>query len=407
MSDGDYDSGGGSFGSGYSSGGGGEVTYEGWFQRLSKAFVSVLIGIVLFLVAFPVLFWNEGNAVRVAIGLGEGKKAVNDTTVDKVDPALNGKLVHVTGDTKVNGVLTDPIFGIEGKGVYLARKVQIYQLKEDIKEERKKKLGGGEEVIRTPSYGPVWTDHPIDSSKFMNEKNRKINNGSMPVENWDAWATKVDLGAYTLPDNLIHRISGQVPVTLPSTVPDKLSGSLSGPVKVADNRFYIGEDPSKPNFNDVRVEFVEIKPGTVSIVASQKDNTFEAWKPPSGADVLLMEMGSKSAGDMFKSAEAANEMMLWIFRIVGFLLMVFGISMVFKPLVVFGDVIPFVGNLLQFGANIFAFFIAIPLTLITIAIGWVFARPLVGIGLLLAAGAMIFGIVFLVRGRKKPALAKK
>jgi hypothetical protein len=41
--------------------------------------------------------------------------------------------------------------------------------------------------------------------------------------------------------------------------------------------------------------------------------------------------------------------------------------------------------------------VALPLTLITIAIGWVFYRPLLGIGLLVVAVALLGGAFFFVR----------
>ena len=46
-----------------------EITSESWFGRLASAIKGVLIGIVLFVIAFPLLWWNEGRAVRTAKGL--------------------------------------------------------------------------------------------------------------------------------------------------------------------------------------------------------------------------------------------------------------------------------------------------------------------------------------------------
>ena len=37
-----------------------EVTGQSWFSRLTGAITGVLIGIVLFLISFPLLWWNEG-----------------------------------------------------------------------------------------------------------------------------------------------------------------------------------------------------------------------------------------------------------------------------------------------------------------------------------------------------------
>ena len=45
-------------------------------------------------------------------------------------------------------------------------------------------------------------------------------------------------------------------------------------------------------------------------------------------------------------------------------------------------------------------FEALPLTLITIAIGWIFYRPLLGVALLVAAGAIFVGFYLLAKSRK-------
>ena len=53
-----------------------ETTSESWGSRLMSAIGGVLVGIVLFLVSFPLLFWNEGRAVRTAQSLEEGASNV-------------------------------------------------------------------------------------------------------------------------------------------------------------------------------------------------------------------------------------------------------------------------------------------------------------------------------------------
>ena len=64
---------------------------------------------------------------------------------------------------------------------------------------------------------------------------------------------------------------------------------------------------------------------------------------------------------------------------------------------------PFVGSLLNVGVMFLALAIAIPLSLLVIALAWLFYRPLLGIGLLLLAAAVIAGVVFFVRSRQNKA----
>ena len=89
-----------------------EVSEEGWFSRIGSSIKGILFGLVLFALAFPVLFWNEGRAVRRAQSLTEGKGAVVSVSSDKVDSANEGKLVHMWGLATTEGSLTDPKFAI-------------------------------------------------------------------------------------------------------------------------------------------------------------------------------------------------------------------------------------------------------------------------------------------------------
>ncbi len=52
-----------------------EVTSQSWWSRLGDSIKAVLVGIVMFLVSFPLLFWNEGRAVQTAKSQKEGAGA--------------------------------------------------------------------------------------------------------------------------------------------------------------------------------------------------------------------------------------------------------------------------------------------------------------------------------------------
>src|ERR1700678_565941 len=119
-----------------------EIEYTGMGSRLGKSCLGVVIGIVLFLISFPLLFWNEGRAVHRARTLAEGKAAGVDVSPDKVDEANEGKLVHVSGEATPAEppleTLTDPVFGVSAKALELKRTVEIYQWTETTKTEKKK-----------------------------------------------------------------------------------------------------------------------------------------------------------------------------------------------------------------------------------------------------------------------------
>jgi hypothetical protein len=86
-------------------------------------------------------------------------------------------------------------------------------------------------------------------------------------------------------------------------------------------------------------------------------------------------------------------------RVGGFFMMFFGICLLFSPIIALVSWIPLVGSLLGMGiaiaVGIFALVLAVILTSLTIAIAWLYYRPLFGACLL---GVVAVGILILVLG---------
>src|SRR5262249_46185674 len=143
-----------------------ETSSEGWLSRIGSAITGVLIGIVMAIAAFPLLFWNEGRAVRTAQSLAEGRGAVVTVSADKVDPGNERKLVPLTALAKPADTVADPALGVAVNALRLKRNVEMYQWNEKSKSETKNKLGGGTETVTTYSYEREWSTSLIDSSRF-------------------------------------------------------------------------------------------------------------------------------------------------------------------------------------------------------------------------------------------------
>ena len=115
--------------------------------------------------------------------------------------------------------------------------------------------------------------------------------------------------------------------------------------------------------------------------------------------------GTVSAADMVGKMQSENTMLTWILRGVGFVLMALGIGLVFGPLVALADVLPLLGDLFQMGIGLFAILVAGALSLVTIAVAWIVFRPLLGIGLLIVAAALLVGLKKLCGRKRQPAAA--
>lgn len=376
-----------------------EVSEEGWFSRIGSSIKGILFGIVIFALGFPVLFWNEGRAVRRAQTLAEGRGAVVSVAADKVDQANEGKLVHLSGMATTEDTLTDPDFQISAeKAIRLSRSVEMYQWVEKKETKTKKKAGGKKQKITTYTYAKEWSSSEVQSGNFK-EKGHD-NPGPLPYDN-DKWvAEKVSLGAFTLGSSLSSRIGGAKAISLTDADRAKLPSSMARRMQVNGSEFYMGKNPSSPEIGDVRISFKKVDPAQVTVVAVQTGDSFQPYVAKAGgSEIFECVMGEKTSDQMFDKMEADNTMMTWILRAIGFFMMLIGLNMIFRPLVVVADVLPFLGSMVEAGVGLLSFGIAAPLALITIAIGWIAYRPLLGIGILVVAGGIGFAIISKLRSK--------
>ena len=361
-----------------------KTTSQGWLSRLLESIKSVVVGAVLFLASFVVLFWNEGRAVQTAESLEEGAGIVQ--TVEATAPAAtyDGKLVHLTGEATTADTVADPRFGMRLSAIKLIREVEMYQWEEEKKSETRKKVGGGEETVTTYHYKKTWASRPIDSSDFE-EPVGHTNPGQFEFEDETFVAGNVTLGGFRLSEALVDKLTERVDVAPdPSALPSDLKAGMT----VSGGAFYKGQNPTAPQVGDLRITFKAVKPAVVSVIAKQAGDTFEPYQTKAGDRLLQLRYGTMSAAAMFEAAQRENTMLTWLLRFAGFLMMFFGLMMVFRPISVFGDVIPLVGTLLGAGIGVFAGLVSVVLSLVTIAVAWIFFRPLIGVLLLvLAVGA--------------------
>lgn len=379
-----------------------EVTTKSWGSRLMESIKGVLVGLLLFLAAFPVLFKNEGCSVKTAKGLEEGGKAAIHVEIDKVDPANNGKLVHMTGQAVTDETLTDPLFQVSDKGIRLSRNVEMYQWKEISESKTEKKMGGKEETTTTYRYEKDWSSTRIDSSKF---KKQGYNNPQMPYSSQSWQARLVNLGAFRLSPSLISQITDGEKISLDQAAFNKLPATVRTGAVLNDGGIYKGNNPSDPQIGDLRINFNIVKPQEVSILSRQQNATFEAYKTSQGTDIDRLMSGNRSIESMIAQMQDENRIRTWIIRLVGFLMMFIGMTMIFKPISTFGDVVPVVGSILSMGTGVIAFVIALFFSLLTIAIAWIVYRPLLGIILLLIGGGVFAGVWFYSRQKKAKAAA--
>jgi hypothetical protein len=393
-----------------------KVTTQGWFSRIGDSIKGILVGVVLFIAAFPLLWLNEGRSVKRYKALNEGEAVTVHVDSQAIDPAMEGKLVHTTGKAVTDEVLQDSQFPVSDTVLRLRRNVSMYQWVEETRTEKKKKVGGSEETITTYTYKQQWCDQLIDSTNFDKPQGHQ-NPVSMPFEDEEYQVSSASLGAFQLTPDQISRISTFQPKNLTADTP--IPQDIADRTVIVGNSFYVAatplvtkedklEDgtvkttlapPTAPQIGDVKVSF-EFVPNNIdiSLMYQQQGATFVPFQTKHGA-IAELRTGLHSQEEMYASARSANRMLTWILRILGLVIMYIGISTIFRPLSVLADVVPFIGTIVRTGTGIISFLIALVLSLLTIALAWLFYRPVLSIILLV----VIVGLILLIVKKCKKA----
>ena len=374
-----------------------EVTTTSWLQRLGQAIIGVLIGIAVVIGSAVLLFWNEGRAIKTAQGLTEGAGVVRSVSADRIDPDNDGKLLHVSGMLTAGGPVSDGDFALKVQGLRLLRQVEMYQWKEETHTESRTKLGGGEERTTTYSYVRTWSDQPIDSARFREPRGHT--NPAMTYRSRDALAAGTHLGAFAVPDSLVRGFGTPRPLAATETQANALQIRIDKPVRVIDGVLYAGRDPSQPVIGDMKVSFAEVPLQTASIVAAQAGSSLAPFPTRTGTTVELISAGAVPAVEMFKEAQEDNVTFTWVLRAVGAFLTFVGFALILRPLRVAADLIPFLGSLVGAGAGLVAMIFTAVLAPLVIALGWLWYRPLVAIGVLIVGAAAAYGLIMLARRR--------
>ncbi len=383
-----------------------EVEHEGYFSKLGNSFAGVCCGLILFIGAFPLLWWNEGRAVDMYQAINEGRKIVVEINSTLVDPVNEGKLVHLTGLAEPTQNLTDSDFGVEvTMKTRLTRGVEMYQWTEKVTSRKEDKLGGGTTTIKEYSYSKQWRSSLVDSSLFR--KPGYNNPATMPYTG-KTFYSDVIIGDFDLPESLVSSMSGDstsLGVQFnTSMIPADNILAQSKPESVYGQGFYFGT-PNSPQVGDTRVAFDGSSGGVVSIIAKQTGSTFAPYEATSGANLYRLAMGTLGPEEMFDNATAENKVVTWALRFVGALVMIIGISTILQPLAVAADIIPCVGDCIGAGIGIVATLIGLFLSLIVIGIAWVANRPII-LGVAVAGTALV-GLLVYNGFRKKSARSRE
>ncbi|MGB1248652.1 MAG: TMEM43 family protein [Chitinophagales bacterium] len=360
------------------------VSTQSYGSKLGDSFKGIIGGFFAIIIAIVLLWWNEGRAVQTAKSLEEGRGAVVSVAIDEVSSDNEGNLVHLSGMATTEDFLGDSQYGFGDTAIKIEKIVEMYQYKENKKEEKKDNVGGSTTTTTTYTYEEVWSEELINSSNF--EESWRDNPTSFDHKSEEWKASTVNVGAYELSDALINQMGGYVEYP----ISEEMIADSVYDFSLTNGMIYYGYDHKYPEIGDERIKYEIVYPQDVSVMAQQIGNSFQAYQTEAGDPLNMISTGIKSSEEMIAAAEAANSMMTWVLRFIGFFIMFAGFSAILKPLSVAGSVLPFLGNILGAGAGLIAGVLAFAISFIIIAIAWIFYRPILGIILLAVAVGSIF-----------------
>jgi hypothetical protein len=301
--------------------------------------------------------------------------------------------------------LRDPVFGVEAKALQLSRKVEMYQWKQASKSTTTERLGGSKETTTTYEYEKEWSEQ-LQSSKGFKNPAGHTNPASLPYKAETLAASDVTVGDYRIPQRIIASLDGTASALALdeksiAAAPTGSSGTGNVKPKLDQGDLYYGGNPADPRVGDVRVRFASMGLSEISVIGRQSGKTIEPYPTQAGRNLEMARVGAFDADVMFAGAMRSNTVMTWVLRVGGFLIMFIGSSMIFKPLVMVGKFVPFIGGIIGAGTGLLAFGLSSVASLATIALAWFVYRPMLSIALLVL-GAVV-GAFVLTRGRAKTA----
>lgn len=388
------------------------TTSRGYGSRLIGSIKGIGIGFLLFIVSFGVLFWNEG---RVDLSkVAEDAIAVSsEASADRSQ--AQGKLISTVGALTSDEKISDGVFLNPGPYLKVTRKVEMYAWKEETSEVTKTKLGGSTETETTYDYVKEWTSSPQNSNNFKFPADHT--NPQIQYKNETEVVNSAKLGGLTINANGLD---------LPAASPLALSNEL---LNLPENTELIGTDyvfiPTQialndlvedkefdedetfvssfnnPTVGDTRISYRVLSSGTegtlFGLLDGDKISTFRDKN-----DNIIFRFFLTDAGGALDTLHKEYKTALWLFRLLGFLMMWIGLAMILGPLSVLLDVIPFLGSLSRSAVKMITFLVALVLSFITIVISAILHSIMALLVIIILAGGV--AAYFIIQARAKSQL---
>ena len=369
-----------------------EITTKSWGSRILNSIKGVLIGFLMFIISFGVLYWNEGRVDVSKIA----KTAVEIEATSQAPTEANNQLISTTGVLKSNEKIGDT-FLKGGSYISIERNVEMYAWKEEKQSKSQKNVGGSETTETTYTYKKEWTDNPDNSSNFKKPEGHQnpqisLSNNSIKVKNAEIGIYDVDMNQLTLPQHRSIQLNNNNVV-------------LENDLKLANDQYLFKGNGTigVPEIGDNRVSYSVVhNPLDTATIFGKLDTTNQKISPYHGTkNTKLYRVFEGTRDTAISTMKTEHTILTWILRGVGFALMWFGLMALFGPISVFLDVLPIFGSISRAGVGLITFIVSLALSIITILVS-IIAHNL--IALIVVILGFIIGTTWYLKNKRKKQL---
>lgn len=259
-----------------------------------------IVGVLLVVAALGLLFWNER---RVDVSqLAATSQAISGDEVTS-DTSLQGQFVSVTGQLTSTETLSDGDYLKPGPYLAVERTVEMYAWYES-----------KDETKNTYTYSEIWTSNPVDSRYFNNPTGHEnpvmiVQPLTKKVLGAKVGAYNVDMASAKLPSLQSLSLSNDNIVALPNVRID------------SGERLFIGRGTSyTPQTGDLRISYKVLPANSLATVfGALQGQRIATYTDPNKNEVYELVLGDRTKA--LGKLQSQEQMMTWVSRVVGFLLM--------------------------------------------------------------------------------------
>lgn len=370
-----------------------ETTTTGYGKRIVNSLIGVVVGLILFVASFGVLYWNEGRIDLSKIA----KTAVEiNSQIQNADQSLNNKLISTTGIVNFNGNIGDNLFLKPGKFLVVERKAEMYSWIEEKQTNTKRNVGGSETRETIYTYKKDWTDNPTNSGNFGHPEShenpqKSIENNVFKVQNATVGIYNFDFSSIAYPKSIDLSLDSQN-IVLPQ-----------GAQLIGDKYIFIPKMANgtfdNPQIGDMRISYKILKPGFSGTIFGQlSGNDVGSYVDQKGNNIYRLFAGSRKEALSVMHSEYKTS--VWGFRLLGFLCMWIGLFLLFGPISTLLDILPILGTISRVLIGVAIFVVSLVLSIVTILVSMLFHSIIFLIVVVIIAIGIIIVLIKNFRNKK-------